>query len=128
AAGEPPRVEIEPLVRAMGFERVFTVDPYNLHQVEETLRERIAAAASPDARPSVVISRRECALLPEVRRGYRPLRIDEDKCLACGACRRVGCPAVVKSDAIYAKTGRNKSAIDPLLCTGCEICAQVCTV
>ena len=24
------------------------------------------------------------------------------------------------------KTGRPKAKIDPLLCTGCEICAQVC--
>ncbi|MEA3311954.1 MAG: 4Fe-4S binding protein, partial [candidate division WOR-3 bacterium] len=24
------------------------------------------------------------------------------------------------------KTGRPKARIDPLLCTGCEICAQVC--
>ena len=30
------------------------------------------------------------------------------------------------SDEVFAKTGRAKSDIDPLLCTGCEVCAQVC--
>ena len=63
-----------------------------------------------------------------MRRQYSPLRVDADKCIACGTCRRVGCPAIHKSDEVYAKTGKPKSAIDPLLCTGCEICAQVCPV
>jgi indolepyruvate ferredoxin oxidoreductase alpha subunit len=75
----------------------------------------------------VVISRRACALLPEQRRAYHALAVDADKCLACGACRRLGCPALVKSDLVHARTGRPKTAIDPLLCTGCGICAQVCS-
>jgi indolepyruvate ferredoxin oxidoreductase alpha subunit len=33
---------------------------------------------------------------------------------------------VVKGDTLDEKTGRPKARIDPLLCTGCEICAQVC--
>lgn len=120
---ETPAVEIEPLVRAMGIERVYTVDPYDLAQVETTLKECVAAGE-----PAVVISRRACALLPEARREAVPLRVDPDACRACGACRRVGCPALYQSDEVYERTGRHKTAIDPLLCTGCEICAQVCSV
>jgi indolepyruvate ferredoxin oxidoreductase alpha subunit len=41
-------------------------------------------------------------------------------------CFQVGCPAIVKSDHLDAKTQRARAWIDPLLCTGCEICAQVC--
>ena len=49
-----------------------------------------------------------------------------DRCNGCGLCFEVGCPAIFKSDRLDAKTGRAKAWIDPLLCTGCEICAQVC--
>jgi indolepyruvate ferredoxin oxidoreductase alpha subunit len=41
-------------------------------------------------------------------------------------CFRIGCPAILKSDELDAKTQRPKAQIDPLLCTGCEVCAQVC--
>jgi indolepyruvate ferredoxin oxidoreductase alpha subunit len=41
-------------------------------------------------------------------------------------CFQVACPAIVKSEAVDEKTGRAKAEIDPLLCTGCEVCAQVC--
>ena len=44
----------------------------------------------------------------------------------CGLCFQVGCPAIVKSDRLDAKTKRPLAWIDPRLCTGCEICAQVC--
>ena len=118
-ASEP--VALEPLVRALGIKHVYTVDPYDLKQVEGALRECTALDE-----PSVVISRRECALLPAVRKQYLPLRIVTDECIACGLCLRVGCPAIYKSDTVHAKTGKLKPAIDPLLCTGCEICAQVC--
>ncbi|HHX42954.1 MAG TPA: indolepyruvate ferredoxin oxidoreductase subunit alpha [Chloroflexi bacterium] len=114
---------IEPLVRALGIAHVAIIDPYDTAVVESTLKAFMALDE-----PSVIIAQRPCALLPEARRAYRPLRIDASKCIACGACRRVACPAIRLSDEVYAKNNRQKSAIDPLLCTGCEICAQVCPV
>lgn len=120
---ETQAVALEPLVRSLGIARVYTVDSYDLDQVESTLRECMILEE-----PSVVIARRECALLPSARKGYVPLHVNTDVCIACGACRRVGCPAIFKSDELNPKTKRPKSAIDPLLCTGCEICAQVCPV
>jgi len=72
------------------------------------------------------VARRECALLPEARERWMPLRVDEERCNGCGLCFGVGCPALVKSQKLDEKTGRPKAWIDPLLCTGCEICAQVC--
>jgi indolepyruvate ferredoxin oxidoreductase alpha subunit len=38
----------------------------------------------------------------------------------------MGCPAIVKVKAEHEKTGRKKTGIDPVLCTGCDVCAQVC--
>jgi indolepyruvate ferredoxin oxidoreductase alpha subunit len=40
-------------------------------------------------------------------------------------CFRVGCPAIFK-DEIDTTTKQPKALIDPLLCVGCDICAQVC--
>jgi len=116
-------VEFEPLVRAMGIPHVTTVDAYKIKDVEAALREALDRDE-----PSVIVVRRECALLPEVRRTYKPLKVDLSKCNACWACLRTGCPALRKSDEIYEKTKREKVEIDPLLCTGCELCAQVCPV
>jgi indolepyruvate ferredoxin oxidoreductase alpha subunit len=76
--------------------------------------------------PAVVISQRECALLPEVRKQWVALTVNEERCNGCGLCFLAGCPAIVKSDQVDEKTGRPIAWIDPLLCTGCDICAQVC--
>jgi len=120
--GQPTHaVEFEALARAFGIQRVHTVDPYDLGQVEAALRDCLEGEG-----PAVVISRRECALLPTARKRWTPLVIDEERCNGCGLCLRVGCPAIVKSDRVDEKTGRAKAWIDPLLCTGCEVCAQVC--
>jgi indolepyruvate ferredoxin oxidoreductase alpha subunit len=116
------QVELEPLVRAMGFSHVTTVDPYDFASTEQVFREALARDE-----PSVIVTQRACALLPPVRRTYLPLRVDVSKCIACYTCIRTGCPALRKNpDQVYEKTGRPKSDIDPLLCTGCELCAQVC--
>lgn len=116
-----PVIALEPLVRALGIQHVYKVDPYNLADTEAVFRECLQLQE-----PSVVIAEHPCALLPEERQRYQPLHVDLDKCVACGACRKVGCPAIILSDMVYTKTGRQKTQIDPLLCTGCKICAQVC--
>jgi len=118
---ETKAVDFTALAQAMGIDRVHNVDSYNLKEVESALRDCLAADE-----PAVIIARRECALMPAVKKGWIPLRVDEERCNGCGLCFRVGCPAVFKSDVIDAKTGKPKARIDPLLCTGCEICAQVC--
>ena len=114
-------VEFEDLARAMGIQRVHTVDPYDLKEVEASLRDCLEAEG-----PAVIVSRRECALLPEARKEWMTLAVVEERCNGCGLCFLAGCPAIVKSDRLDAKTQRPIAWIDPLLCTGCEICAQVC--
>jgi indolepyruvate ferredoxin oxidoreductase alpha subunit len=120
--GQPTyAVDLEELSRAMGIQRVHTVDSYDLAEVEAALRDCLEAAG-----PAVIVAKRACALLPEARREWEPLTVDAELCNGCGRCFRVGCPAIVRSDEIDPKTQRAKARIDPLLCTGCEICAQVC--
>jgi indolepyruvate ferredoxin oxidoreductase alpha subunit len=118
---ETPIIELEPLVRALGIERVKTVAAYDVKALDETLKEFLAADG-----PSVLIARDECALLPSARKRWLPLEVVADKCNGCTMCFRIGCPAILKSDELDEKTQRPKALIDPLLCTGCEVCAQVC--
>ena len=96
----------------MGFERVRVVDPYDLAQCDEVLKEELAAEA-----PSVIISRRPCALLKYVKH-RPPLKVDEDKCIGCKSCMRIGCPAIAIKD--------GKAHIDNTLCVGCGVCSQLC--
>jgi indolepyruvate ferredoxin oxidoreductase alpha subunit len=118
---EVPPLELEPLVRALGIERVKTVPAFDVAALEEIIKEYLQAEG-----PSVLIARDECALLPSARQRWMPLRVLADKCNGCTLCFRIGCPAILKSDELDEKTQRPKALIDQALCTGCEVCAQVC--
>ena len=96
----------------MGFERVAIVDPYDLEACDKVIKEELAAKE-----PSVIISRRPCALLKYVKPNP-PLRVEENNCKGCHACMRLGCPA------ISIKNG--KAVIDNTLCVGCGVCQQLC--
>lgn len=118
---ETREIEIEPLVRALGFEKVKTIPSFDVAAIEKTLKEWLKSDE-----PAVLITREECALLPTARARWLPLEVISDKCNGCTMCFRIGCPAILKSDQLDPKTNRPLAVIDPLLCTGCEICAQVC--
>jgi indolepyruvate ferredoxin oxidoreductase alpha subunit len=114
-------VDLKDLAHAMGIDHVYMVDPYDLKQVETALRASLEVDG-----PALVVAQRACALLPEVRSEWRPLEVNTERCNGCALCFGIACPAIVASDEKDARTGRALAWIDPLLCTGCEICAQVC--
>ena len=111
--GDPcTKIDLESLCRAVGIKRVRVVDPYDLKQCDEALKEELAADE-----PSVIISRRPCALLKYVKH-KKPLLVDSDKCRSCKMCMRIGCPAISIVD--------GKARIDETQCTGCGVCMQLC--
>lgn len=118
---ETTEVEFEPLVRAIGIKHVKTVEAFRVEDVEKTLKEFLQLDE-----PSVLITREPCALLPEGRRRWVPLEVINEKCNGCSLCFRIGCPAILKSDELDERYQRPKALIDSGLCTGCEICAQIC--
>jgi indolepyruvate ferredoxin oxidoreductase alpha subunit len=115
------QIELEPLVRACGIRHVKTVPAYHVAEVEAALKEFLQLDE-----PSVLITLQPCALLPEVRKTWVPLEVIADKCNGCSLCFRIGCPAILKSDELDARLQRPKALIDATLCTGCEVCAQLC--
>ena len=111
--GDPTTaVSLEKLCNAVGIDRVRVVDPYNLKECEDVIREEINAPE-----PSVVISRRPCALLKYVKHNP-PLKVNTDKCTGCKMCMKIGCPAISIKD--------KKSVIDFTQCVGCGVCTQMC--
>ena len=111
--GDPAtKIDLEALCRALGFNRVRVVDPYDLKETERVIMEEIAAEE-----PSVIISRRPCALLKYVK-AKPALKVDTDKCRSCKACMKIGCPAIAMKD--------GKAHIDTTLCVGCDVCKQMC--
>ncbi len=111
--GDPcAKIDLETLCRAVGIRRVRVVDPYNLKQCDEAIKEELAANE-----PSVIISRRPCALLKYVKH-KAPLVVDESKCVGCKACMQIGCPAI-------SMVG-GKAKVDATQCVGCGVCEQLC--
>ena len=111
--GEPAAaVDLEALCHAIGIRRGTVVDPYDLQQVMAVLKEELAAEE-----PSVIISRRPCALLKYVKHNP-PLSVDQDKCVGCKACLGIGCPAISYRD--------GKAVIDSTQCVGCGVCKGLC--
>ena len=108
--GDPAgKIDLEALC---SFSRVVVVDPYDLAECDRVVKEELAAAE-----PSVIISRRPCALLKYVKRNP-PLKVEKDKCVGCKSCMRLGCPAISIRD--------GKAVIDTTLCVGCGVCQQMC--
>ena len=111
--GDPAtKIDLEALCHALGIERVRVVDPYNIKETEQAILEEVAVDA-----PSVIISRRPCALLKYVK-AKPALKIDKEKCRTCKMCMKIGCPAISIKD--------GKAVIDATLCTGCGLCEQMC--
>lgn len=111
--GEPAgKVDLEALCRALGFNRVRVVDPYDLKAVEEAVTEELAAKE-----PSIIISRRPCVMIKGTVH-KPPISVDESKCVGCKQCMSIGCPAIAVKD--------KKAQIDPTLCIGCKVCSQMC--
>ena len=111
--GDPcTKIDLESLCRSVGIRRVRVVDPYDLAQCDAAVKEELAADE-----PSVIISRRPCALLKYVKH-KKPLVVDADKCRSCKMCMKIGCPAISMTS--------GKAEIDNTLCTGCGVCEQLC--
>ena len=111
--GDPAsKVSLEALCKAVGIERVRVVDPYNMKETEAAVLEELEIEE-----PSVIISRRPCALLKYVK--HKPaLNVNKDKCRTCKLCLKIGCPAISIKD--------GKADIDKTLCVGCGICTEMC--
>lgn len=105
------KVDIEKILEAVGVRKIVKADPLNLKEavaaVDEVMDERGVRA---------VIFKSPCIAVTKPAACYQ---VAEDACTSCRQCiRELGCPAIVQTD--------GKVSIEPSLCFGCGICAQVC--
>jgi indolepyruvate ferredoxin oxidoreductase alpha subunit len=112
-------VDLPLLCKALGVKHIRIIDPFDLEQTRSVLQEEMVRPE-----PSVIITNKPCVLIK--REGVflkgLELSVDDESCTGCRACLKIGCPAIEWRPA--GKKG--KAYIDPLLCTGCDVCRQLC--
>jgi indolepyruvate ferredoxin oxidoreductase alpha subunit len=125
AGGEPTEtVDIASLVRGCGVKFIREGNPYDLKAFILLMKEAVAYSRSKG--PAVVISRYPCVIY-QAKQGeaaeYTPVEVSED-CDGCGYCiKHFECPALIYHD----EDKENKHvSIDPILCTACGVCLNVC--
>jgi len=129
--GEPAStVDYEQLARAVGVKHVRTVDPYNIKETIEIIREEV----NRDEASVIITKNSPCMLLrrskPLDRFEHPCYAVDIDLCRGCGLCLDINCPAISWVPEIgKTKDGRKRKGtarINRDQCVGCGICTQVC--
>ena len=110
---ETGAIDLEQLVRGIGFKKIDVCDPYDMEKLSEILEDHLASE-----QPSVIIAERPCVLYTRER--STPPRVDPEECTDCGTCLELGCSPLMQEE--------DHVRIDPLLCNGCGLCMQVCPV
>jgi len=108
-------IDMAKLIPALGVENFFVVDPFELDKSATTIEKALMLPGV-----KVVLSRQECAIQAQ-RRGLNAgrVRVIPDNCTLCKQCITItGCPAI--------EIGEESIVVDPVLCYGCGLCAQVC--
>ncbi|USS40078.1 indolepyruvate ferredoxin oxidoreductase subunit alpha [Thermococcus aggregans] len=112
-------ISISEIAKTMGVRFVMETDPYDIKQTEKVFEDALKSEG-----PAVVVAKHLCALY-EARRGKSkavPYTVDTTKCIGCKLCtNEFGCPAI-------SLNSEGKATIDPVVCTGCGVCAQICPV
>lgn len=118
-AGDPaPVVEIGEIAKAMGYRKVCTVSADDLPVLEKTLAE-----AMDGDEPALIIAYAPCRIAAKLTKEGL-CETDPAQCKACGACFKLGCPAMTRGAEI--RPGCYQMKINPNQCAGCTQCTQVC--
>ena len=106
-------IDLAELCRAVGVVSVIEISSFDVAGLERVVRESVASDVL-----TVIIAKAPCVLLkgqsfPNV------CRVNPDACRKCGACMKIGCPAMTRGD-----DGRVR--IDATMCNGCGLCTNYC--
>jgi indolepyruvate ferredoxin oxidoreductase alpha subunit len=118
-AGDPaPVTEICDIAKACGYKNVVKVSADDLGGLEKTLSK-----AMDSGEPWLVVAYAPCRIAAKLTKEGL-CEVDSAKCKACGACFKMGCPAMTRGKEI--RPGAFQMVIDSNQCAGCKQCQQVC--
>jgi len=118
------QLDLKVLVSALGIENIKIIDPYDLKETRNAIKEELAKEGA-----SVIISQRPCVLFKRAKlKTAKSLKVDPDKCTGCKVCLGLGCPPIYwqKIEKNEGSKREGISVIDENLCTGCGLCRQIC--
>ncbi|QEM68468.1 indolepyruvate ferredoxin oxidoreductase subunit alpha [Geobacter sp. FeAm09] len=116
------RIDFPLLCKSLGVKHIRVINPFDLEQTQSVLREEMARPET-----SVIITDKPCVLVKRegVFQKGPAYEVAVEKCTGCRACLKIGCPAIEWRPAGDGSK-KGKAFIDPLLCTGCDVCRQLC--
>ena len=110
-----PLISIEKIVKAIGVGYIKVINPEQIKDSVAVFKEALNFQGV-----SVVISRAPCIMLKRKQEKKNFYYINLERCTRCQIClKQFNCPAIYKEE-----DGSIK--INPLVCTGCGVCVQVC--
>ena len=106
-------VDLAELCRSVGVPSVVEINAFDVPGLETLIRESVASDTL-----TVIIAKAPCALL-KGQKFTTKCRVNADACKKCGACMKIGCPAMTKGE-------DGKVRIDATMCNGCGLCKNYC--
>ena len=106
-------IDLAVLCRSVGVPRVIEIDAFDVKGLEQVIKE---SAAGDEL--TVIIAKAPCALLKGQKFPFK-CSVDSEKCKKCGACMKIGCPAMTKNS-------DGTVRIDDTMCNGCGLCMNYC--
>ncbi|AEF82382.1 thiamine pyrophosphate-dependent enzyme [Leadbettera azotonutricia] len=111
------KISIPAVISALGVKAIEKVNPFDIKTADlavKSLIEKSGVRAIVFEGPCIAVSK-----------SVSPCIVDTAKCTGCQSCiKKLGCPAI--SIQPVSAGAKLKALIDPVLCTGCGICKEIC--